>query len=231
MPVKREELIIAYNLLLKGIEKEVSDYTDKAYDEMIYAGKGLMVENLCRNIIEIAWSELGNKENRLSLEKQSIRIPIRSSYLKKIKNEEVKKYIHDHIHEYFYDLKTDIHVYIDGMFRIAVECKTFTENETLKRTLVDFTLFKTQYSSLDCVLFQLESQMGGDYSHINRFINYGSETTHTLLSYFDVELNVITILEGERKKETAYREDYYKELTDTSVDKAVNTFKNILSKY
>jgi len=45
---------------------------------------------------------------------------------------------------------------------------------------------------------QLESQLGGDYS-TDKDIIFGSRSTHTLLSHFDIDLNIITLLEGERK--------------------------------
>jgi len=66
----------------------------------------------------------------------------------------------------------------------------------LKRTLVDCTLVKHIYPHVKFVLFQLESQLGGDYSNVFKKIHYGSPSTHTLLSYFDIELNIITLLKG-----------------------------------
>ncbi|MGC8651584.1 MAG: restriction endonuclease, partial [Minisyncoccia bacterium] len=92
---------------------------------------------------------------------------------------------------------TDVHVHVDGKFKIAMECKAYTKC-ILKRILVDFTLFKQVCPGLVFVLFQLESQLGGDYSTANH-VKYGSPSTHTLLSYFDIDLNIITLLEGERK--------------------------------
>jgi hypothetical protein len=68
-------------------------------------------------------------------------------------------------------LKTDVHVQVDGKFKIAIECKAYTENAMLKRILVDFTLFKQVYPDLAFVLFQLESQLGGDYLHLLTTLN------------------------------------------------------------
>jgi hypothetical protein len=87
---------------------------------------------------------------------------------------------------------------VDDQFKLAVECKAYTENAMLKRILVDFTLLKQVYPNLKFILLQLESQLGGDYSS-GKIIKYGSPSTHTLLSYFDIDLNIITLLEGERK--------------------------------
>jgi len=57
----------------------------------------------------------------------------------------------------------------------------------LKRILVDCMLIKRKYPDVRFALLQLESQLGGDYSQIFKDIHYGSPSTHTLLSYFDIE--------------------------------------------
>ncbi|MDI9572290.1 MAG: restriction endonuclease, partial [Candidatus Cloacimonadota bacterium] len=86
--------------------------------------------------------------------------------------------------------------------------------------------------TLDCVLLQLESQLNGDYSNISQSIIFGSSSTHTLLSYFDVDLYIITLLQGERKvKKPIHKKEYFKELTSESIEKAISTFQNILSKH
>jgi hypothetical protein len=229
MLTTREDLQKAYSLLVKGIAQTANDSTERAYGGIIRAGKGLMVENLCKNTIRIAWNELGNDDNRLSMEKRTVRIPIIKSYIEQIESEEVKQYINENIKDYYYTLKTDVHVYVDNQFILGAECKAYTENAMLKRILVDFSLFKTQYPNLHCVLYQLESQMGGDYSSISKKITYGSTTTHTLLSYFKVNLNIITLLDGERKVDhPIHSVKYYKELTDSGLNKAIDTFKEIL---
>ena len=69
----------------------------------------------------------------------------------------------------------------------------------IKRILVDFHLLKTKVPNLLCYLFQLESQLGGDYSSEVKNPK-GSSPTHTLMSYFsDVDLNIVTLF-PQRKK-------------------------------
>mgnify|MGYP001068239333 CR=1 FL=1 len=132
------------------------------------------------------------------------------------------------MNEFYYPLKTDIHVNVDGRFKIAIECKAYTENAMLKRILVDFTLLKQVYPELSFVLFQLESQLGGDYSSSNK-IKYGSPSTHTLLSYFDIDLNIITLLEGERKVDKPiHKPEYYKALREEILLEALDVLKNLL---
>ncbi len=227
-----KKLIDAYNLLVKGIENNANDDDDRAYGGIIRAGKGLLVENMAKKLIEIAWKEVGGKKERLSLEKQTVKIPINKDYLKRIKQKEVRDYIKKNIKDFYYTLKTDVHVYIDNKFVIGIECKAYTENAMIKRILVDFTLFKNVFPDLNCVLLQLESQLGGDYSEISKKITFGSHSTHTLMSYFDVDLHIITMLEGERKVDKPiHKEGYFKELDKKSVLKSIELFKEMLKKY
>ncbi len=224
-----EKLIEAYNLLVKGIESEAIEDEDRAYGGMIRAGKGLLAESLAKRLIEIAWNEIRGDADKLSLNKQTVKIPLNKNYIQRIKQKQVRDYITENIKNFYYTLKTDVHVYIDGKFVIGIECKAYTENAMLKRILVDFTLLKSVFPELNCVLFQLESQLGGDYSDIFKDITYGSYSTHTLMSYFDIDLHIVTLLEGERKVDKPiHKEGYFKELKQQSVLKAVELFKEIL---
>jgi hypothetical protein len=190
------------------------------------------VESLAKSAVSIAWRELGGKPGRFSLDKQGIKIPMKASYIERIKSPEVKEYIKKNIRDYYYLAKTDIHVYIDKKFVMGVECKAFTENAMMKRILVDFTLLKQANKDLDCVLFQLESQLGGDYSKISKDIIYGSESTHTLMSYFDVDLAIVTLLEGERKVDKPiHKKEYAKELGEEGLFRAMTFFEVRLKKY
>uniref|UniRef100_A0A7C4X9P2 Restriction endonuclease n=1 Tax=candidate division WOR-3 bacterium TaxID=2052148 RepID=A0A7C4X9P2_UNCW3 len=223
-----KSLINAYEFLVKGIDTKAKKAEDRAYGGIIRAGKGMLVESLAKSLIEIAWKELGRDPSRLSLEKETVKIPIKREYLERVKNPEVKKFIEEHINDFYYPLRTDVHVHVDGKFKIAMECKAYTENAMLKRILVDFTLFKQVYPDLAFVLFQLESQLGGDYSSAH-YIKYGSPSTHTLLSYFDIDLNIITLLEGERKVDKPiHKPEYYKALREESLLTALKVLMDLL---
>jgi hypothetical protein len=223
-----KSLINAYEFLVKGIDTKAKEAEDRAYGGIIRAGKGMLVESLAKSLIEIAWKELGKDPSRLSLEKKVVKIPIKKEYIQRIKNPEVKRFIKEHINDFYYPLKTDVHVHVDGEFKIAIECKAYTENAMLKRILVDFTLLKQVYPDLAFVLFQLESQLGGDYSSPN-YIKYGSPSTHTLLSYFDIDLNIITLLEGERQVDKPiHRPEYYKALREDSLLNALKVLMDLL---
>ena len=221
-------LINAYEFLVKGIDTRARESEDRAYGGIIRAGKGMLVESLAKSLIEIAWKELGNNLKRLSLDKETVKIPIKKEYIERVKSPDVKKFIKEHINDFYYPLRTDVHVYVDGKFKIAMECKAYTENAMLKRILVDFTLLKQVYPHLAFVLFQLESQLGGDYSTANH-VKYGSPSTHTLLSYFDIDLNIITLLEGERKVDRPiHKPKYYKALKKESLLTALKVLKSLL---
>jgi hypothetical protein len=227
-----KSLIAAYNLLVKGIEQQAEDDEERATGGIIRAGKGALVESIARNLIETAWLGMEQSKERLSFEKKVIQIQIKPEYIRKVKNPEVAKWIKDNIHEFHYGIKTDVHVNIDGNFVCGVECKAYAENAMMKRILVDFTLLRQIVPDLACVLFQLESQLTGDYSKPNNPIIYGSKSTHTLLSHFDVDLHIITILEGERKvKEPIHNPQFYKELKFDLLEKSMGIFQKILSKW
>ncbi|MDZ4159319.1 MAG: restriction endonuclease [Anaerolineaceae bacterium] len=235
MPSNIAEIKKAYNLLVSGIDEKAhaeNDEGNRAYGGTVRSAKGILVESMAKNLVEIAWHELGGDPKRLNFQRENVRIPLKPEYLKRVRPQEVVDYLKAHIEQYFYGLKTDIHVNIDGQLVMGVECKAYTENAMLKRILVDFTLLKQVAPKIICVLIQLESQLTGDYSQPMKFITYGSPSTHTLLSFFDVDLNIITLLEGERKvDEPIHKREYFKEITEPALRKAVNTLKELLAEF
>lgn len=225
-----QQIIGAYNKLIRGIDQKAKDANDRAYGGIVRAGKGKLVENIAGTLVSLAWNSIGGKEKRLSFETERIKIPIKQEFVEKIEIVEVRDYVKKNINEYFYGLKTDLHVFIDNKFVLAVECKAYTENAMLKRILVDFTLLKTIFPKLDFVLLQLESQLGGDYADLIN-TTYGSAPTLTLLSYFDIDLNIITLLKGERKVDKPIHvSGYQKQLTEEGLKNALMVFQSILKK-
>lgn len=232
MPYSIDEIIKAYEILVKGIEADANDADERAFGGVIRAGKGKLVESIARHMVEIAWDDIGGESERLSFEKKAFKVPINKSYIEKLKQKEVKEFIYKNISDYYYGLKTDIHVSIDNKMIMGIECKAYTENAMLKRIMVDFTLLKSVVPNLKCVLIQLESQLTGDFSEPKKKIIYGSYSSHTIMSYFDVDLNIITLLEGERKvDEPIHNSNYYKELKKKILQKGINTISDLLKQY
>lgn len=227
-----KELVNAYNLLVGGIDNQAHEDGERAYGGVVRSAKGILVESIAKRMIVLAWVEIGGDKKRISLEKQTTKIFIKPEYIEKIKSEEVRAFIKQNIKKFYYTLKTDIHTYIDKQFVMGVECKAYTENAMFKRILVDFTLFKQAFPKLNCVLLQLESQLGGDYSNPSKKVIFGSPSTHTLLSYFDVDLHIITLLEGERKVDKPiHKKEHFKELNERNLMKALEIFKQLLAPY
>lgn len=226
-----QKLINTYDLLVKGIDKKAKVSEDRAYGGIIRAGKGKLVENIAKRIVEISWDLLGEPYHKLLINRQTIKVPLKKEYIEKIKVPEVKQYISENIRTYYYPLSADLHIHIDNKFVLAIECKAYTENAMLKRILVDSTLLKHIYPDLEFILFQLESQLGGDYSKLTD-ITFGSPSTHTLLSYFDIDLHIITLLKGERKVDKPiHKPDYYKPLTKEGLYKAIKVVQEVLEKH
>ena len=232
MTEKIKKLIDDYNTVVKVIDREAKDDTsDRAYGGIIRATKGKLQEHITEEIIRIAWEDLGGEENRLNIDSKKHKIPINICYVKsKIKDNEIKEYILENIDDYYYGLSVDKQVYIDNKFVLGIECKAYTENAMLKRILVDFYLLKTQFSNISSYLFQLESQLGGDYSELNNK-TFGSHSTHTLLSYFEnVELKIVTFIKGERKVNKPIHK-YFKPIEEKQLIFAVNLIKEDLKNY
>lgn len=120
---------------------------------------------------------------------------------------------------------------VDRNPTVAIECKAYAENAMFERILVDFSLLKQVSPNTSCILLQLESQLGGDYSDPKE-VHFGSKSTHTLMSYFNVDLNIITLLEGERHvDEPIHKKEFFKPLTKKGLENAVKAFQSILMNY
>lgn len=227
-----DEIVKAYEILVKGIEADAQDDDERSFGGIIRAGKGKLVESIAKHMVEIAWDKINGDPTRLSFRKSPYKIPIKIDYVKKIKDSEIKKYILNNIDNFYYTFKTDVHVSIDDNMVMGIECKAYTENAMIKRILVDFTLLKSILPRVKCVLVQLESQLNGDYCKPLSTIIFGSKSTHTLMSYFDIDLNIITLLEGERSVyKPIHKSDYYKELKKEILEMGINKISTILKEY
>lgn len=224
-----QEIIKEYKYFVREIDKKAKESTERAYGGILRAGKGKLVEHIAEQLVKIAWKELRKEEHRLSFKHNMIKIPIDKNYVNKIKSLEVRKYILANIKDMYYAIKPDIQVYVDNKFKISIECKAYTENAMFKRILVDCTLIKHVFPDVKFVLLQLESQLGGDYSKVGKKVHFGSPTTHTLLSYFDIDLNIITLLEGERRvDEPIHKTEFFKPLRINALVQAIDVIKEIL---
>jgi hypothetical protein len=227
-----EKIIELYNNSVYGEEERAkTNQEGRASGGVIRSEKGGLVEYIARRLVELAWEKLGQDPNRLRLYSKEIKIPIKQEYIDKLKDEEIKNYIKQNIEDYYYSYKPDILVEIDGIVVLEIECKAYTENAMLKRVLVDSTLLKTQYPKMKFILLQLESQLGGDFSEL-KDVTYGSPSTHTLLSYFDIELHIITLLKGERKVDKPiHKKEFFKPLTKESLQKAIDIISSVLEEF
>lgn len=229
---KIDELITTYNNVVKVVDKNANEEEDRAYGGVVRSVKGKLQEHITEEIINIAWERLGGKNERLSVDSKKQKIPIQKDYIMQIEDKEIKQYILSNISDYFFGLSVDKQVYIDKKLVIGIECKAYTENAMIKRILVDFSLLKTIFPHIRCYLFQLESQLGGDYCDLKE-ITFGSKPTHTLMSYFPkVKLNIFTFLKGERKvDEPIHKEEHFKPLEKNQIEKAILLLANDFKKY
>jgi hypothetical protein len=158
-------------------------------------------------------------------------IGINDAYINRISNPTVRDYVRTHRADLVYKFGTDVQVFVDKKLVLPIECKAYSENAMLKRILFDASLMKEAVGTNKYYLVQLESQLGGDYSQLNE-ISFGSPATHALLSHIDVELEIITLLKGERKVDKPiHKAEFYKELKLESLERAVKIFAKDLERY
>jgi len=170
--------------------------------------KGKIVEDITKDIIRIAWSKISPDESRLRMDKKKVTIKT---------NDEV------------YRLSQDIHIYIDGIFRISVECKSYTEVAMYKRILVDASLLKKAVPTINSFfVIQLENFLGGDYGI--KVKAKGSDSVITLNRlYPKIDIKVLTLLDGDRDiKKPLHRPEYFKPLREERLNYTIAQFKKAL---
>ena len=232
-PATRQELIRSYDILVRGIEEEALDDEERAYGGIIRAAKGKLVEQMAPHIVRLAWHDCGGQPVRLSIDdERTYPVPIQPGYVALLPAD-VRDYINARIDGYTYPARVDRHVYVDGMFVMGVECKTYAENAMLKRILIDFRLLKSMNPDLICCLLQLESMLGGDYAQPLAETHYGSRSSHTLMSFFpEVDLNVMTLLEGGREvARPIHQANYFKELRPELLDHCIQQLADLLTPF
>ncbi|MBA7493091.1 hypothetical protein ES702_03646 [subsurface metagenome] len=170
--------------------------------------KGKIVEDITKDIIIIAWSKISSDVNRLKLDKKKVIIKT---------NDET------------YKLSQDVHVYIDNVFKISVECKSYTEVAMYKKILFDSYLMKKAVPTInDFFIVQLENFLGGDYG--KSLEAKGSESVITLNRILkDINIIVITLLDRNRDiKKPIHALEYFKPLRDERLNYAIEQFKKVM---
>lgn len=227
------ELVRLYKRSVGGVHEDATDNDDRAYGGVVRARKGKLVEDMTPHIVQLAWQAVGGSIERLSFgDVKTYKVPIQADYIASLPVE-IREYINSRKHEYFYRAQVDQHVFVDGNPVMGIECKSYTENAMLKRILVDFRLLKSIHPNLICCLLQLESMLGGNYSDPLANPQAGSPSTHTLMSHFpEIDLNVITLLSGERRVDKPiHQQEYFKELTTEALEHAINRFSSLLASF
>ncbi len=222
--------------LNQQLRATISDYEDtiKGLWQVRAGGtlrseKGKLVERLARSLVTIAWRYARGDDDTFEFRRGKHQIPINREYIDTIKHPVVKQHVIDNIDSYMYGLGCDVQCYVDGKFKLAIECKAYSEVAMLKRIMVDASLLRSVYPELRFGLFQLESQLGGDYSELKKHPPMGSPSAHTIMSQFDVDVEIITLLGGERHvKQPIHRREHYKELQLPALRNAVDQLCGLL---
>lgn len=225
-------IIKAYEALVKKIDIQAVNDQQRAYGGIIRAGKGQLVERMTEQLVRIAWCRiLLQSEIRLHIDRRKMPIRIADTYIDRVQHPAIKEYLQNNKSRFHYNFGTDVQVYVDGTLVLPIECKAYTENAMLKRILFDASLMKEAVGLNRYYLVQLESQLGGDYSLLND-ITYGSPASHVLMSHMDVDLDIITLLKGERDvNRPIHKPEFFKPLDIRELQKAVAVFAMALEPY
>lgn len=235
VPASPEALIRYYSQSVLEAENEVDQADGRAPGGVLRGKKGKLVEDMANHIILLAWKKAGGDLKRLTINKprRSYPVHILPEYIERLPFE-IQQRIRSRKKEYFYRTQVDKLIFVDDALVIGVECKAYTENAMLKRILVDFHLLKSLHPELVCSLLQLESQLGGDYANPpDSAPPSGSPSTHTLMSHFpSVDLNIVTLLDGERKvKRPIHKKEFFKEMRPARLKQGIERFSELLSRF
>ena len=224
-----DECVRLYKSEVRSIDSAAAGQDERAYGGVVRMAKGKLVETIAQKLLLAAWIGGGKDAGRVAFNTHpKYDIPMKKEYADGIADKQLRREMLAHLGDYKVKHGADIHVYVDGDFVLSTECKAFTENAMLKRILFDAYLLKTRFPHLRFVLVQLESQLGGDYSKLPPNPR-GSKPSHTLMSYMDVGLEIITLLRGERKVDRPiHKADFYKPLTKEALQSAVSSLAKLM---
>jgi hypothetical protein len=222
-----QQIIAEYDRQMKDAHSRAESeavQSGRAVGGVLRAAKGKLQEWITERIVMTALVHgAGISPSRIDINSTKIPICVRPDYRPLEAHQNLSHALKHQRTRYYFNASVDRHVWIDGRFVCGIECKAYTENAMLKRILVDFRLLQTVHGNLVPMLFQLESMLGGDY-HTCEWPCEGSESTHTLLSYFpDVPLHIVTLLEGERKVERPLHK-FPKQLKLQALESAADRF-------
>lgn len=212
--------------IFRAISESKSN-TDRALGGVLRSIKGTLVADITEAIVKIAWKEKGGSPYQIKFDQAREILCVEEAYIKRQKDPAVREHLYRHRKEGF-GFSVDKHVFIDGKLVLGIECKAYAENAMLKRILVDFNLLKQNHPDMNCALVQLESMLGGDYAN-GKEVQLGSVKSHALMSQFDYDLNIITLLAGERKvDEPVHDPKHLKTLEPKLVRIAIERIKGLL---
>jgi hypothetical protein len=162
-----------------------------------------LVENLNRFI----WDEVSKKYVNLK------------SYI--VKGDNDKKRVYSNSGKNYIDESVDLHCYINDIFVLAIECKTYLDKPYLQRANDDFRLMRKSTEIKNTVVFSIEDSIA----------------TNSLEFFLEEENGVdkvFFIADGKRNslsKRRIYREESWKRINETLIENYINFIKGIFDEY
>lgn len=209
------------------LNAESTNNKSRAKAGVVRSIKGTLVADMTEAMVKIAWKEKGGTPYALTFNQKRELLHVSEDYISRQEDHAIRKFLNEN-REKGFGYSVDKHVFIDRQLVLGIECKAYTENAMLKRILADFTLLKQTHPEMNCLLVQLENMLGGDYGN-GEESQVGSMPSHALMSQFDFKLNIITLLEGDRKvDEPVHEPKHFKPLKEKLVRIAIERMKKLL---
>jgi hypothetical protein len=209
------------------LNSEATNTKTRAKAGVVRAIKGTLVADITEAMVKIAWKSKGGSPYEISFDQKREILCVKEDYIKRQEDRAIRDFLYENRDKGF-GYSVDKHVFIDQKLVLGIECKAYAENAMLKRILADFTLLTQSHPKMNCLLVQLENMLGGDYGNGKEF-QLGSMPSHALMSQFDFDLNIITLLEGDRDvDEPVHDPRYFKPLKEKLVRNAIERIKGLL---
>lgn len=220
--------------IINYYQASIEDLCEEKNPGLIRSKKGKLVEETARRIVKAAWVAcLGQSGERLeqNKKKKAMRMLDWEKYLKRYDDTTIKDKIKSKKSSIKYDFGTDDHVYIDGKFVLAIECKSYTESAMLKRIIYDRKMLHEYSPETDYILLQFESALGGDFEFCSNS-TFGSNQYHVFMSREKTNIDVITLLEGRRRSgQPIHKREHRKDLKKEHLLHAILTVSEKLKAY
>ena len=93
----REVKLFVNSLDVQKFKQTAIEFKNKEPNKDAVELLDLFVERLARSLVQIAWNELGGNATDIRVEKGSVTVPLKTSYLERMQDKHIKKHIQNNL--------------------------------------------------------------------------------------------------------------------------------------